>query len=1015
MNTEKNDDLDIIQEIDIIRKMINPENIKEKESLLKKLNELEKIHSNPKNPIDLTKSAIISYICKYNPLNHSWNDKNIRQLGIKLVENYNSENIIDKCLNDIKSSFQKPSPFRAMISFNSNIFINNKSDNSLELYFKLLILNKDIQNIIKGINNVLNIRNEIIENQLKKLNFNNPYAIIFLRDLINELILKDKNIDGQNILENIKKNINNYTFFCPKCSEILYFSKNINIILLFCINKHYYQTNDIINLKNYIDINRKCQTCGKNIEIYEINYKCIQCKYFFCESCGKNHNKQNINHLLFDFYDVGYYCEKHYEKFSSYCAKCKKNLCKICLMYHFHQINPMNIYKIDKEKLEINKNKDLNNIKEIDSYIISRLSLIFSFMEDFSYTNLSIQLELWFNEEKNRKDIVGKYNFYFNKFFDKEFQNYYKKLIGNVMIGKEEAFNNLQAIQKEYEDLKIGSDISFNIFEKNAIRNNIKRDNKINSWIFEVKERLYQIEINNIKIMNKIKNIELKNDIKNLLNNISLIKIKIHSLFYTTNLYQSYLMKIVNRHLADLLIRKLIKKYPKKFNDIQLTFKNMYDTLAISKDFLLKRNNIESLNDLKDLINFDQSFIDLEDNEKYQKIEEFIKNILDNNKITFKEEISINNEVFSVDELNFVLEVFFFIKSNGNIIAHPNISIEKSISLKETKIIFSEINDKINKMKDCNSNINNNASSKDQKESLRGNIQNEIVELILQKMKKIKNEILNDFMSSIIQEKINLVDVINCIFKNEFNNIFLVNSSFALELSLDIDNLIQNYNYQINLSNNDEINDLIEEINDSIELIEENEEEYKSFKFELNDKSYQKLKEYIKQYFKNTLKKGDYGSNQYKKKILAYFKKNLVMEPFTDSEREALILSLLLPEIIDLTKNNLNKYENAFYNLVKNDFVFQNMIKILDEIYIKIDLYIKNRIKKMDLIQETKNFIISKKDGNSNLATLDITEERVIHIIRALIEDDDGNWIKTTDKTKVSYDPVLLKYQKIME
>ena len=183
----------------------------------------------------------------------------------------------------------------------------------------------------------------------------------------------------------------------------------------------------------------------------------------------------------------------------------------------------------------------------------------------------------------------------------------------------------------------------------------------------------------------------------------------------------------------------------------------------------------------------------------------------------------------------------------------------------------------------------------------------------------------------------------------------------------------------------------------------------------MNDKSYQKLKEYIKQYFKNTLKKGDYGSNQYKKKILAYFKKNLVMEHFTDSEREALILSLLLPEIIDLTKNNLNKYENAFYNLVKNDFVFQNMIKILDEIYIKIDLNIKNRIKKMDLIQETKNFIISKKDGNSNLATLDITEERVIHIIRALIEDDDANWIKTTDKTKVSYDPVLLKYQKIME
>lgn len=66
-----------------------------------------------------------------------------------------------------------------MIEFKKPI-PENKSH--LELYFKLLLLNQNIEYIIIGIKKQLEIQNENILQHLKELDLRNPYSVLLLRD-----------------------------------------------------------------------------------------------------------------------------------------------------------------------------------------------------------------------------------------------------------------------------------------------------------------------------------------------------------------------------------------------------------------------------------------------------------------------------------------------------------------------------------------------------------------------------------------------------------------------------------------------------------------------------------------------------------------------------------------------------------------------------------------------------------------------------------------------------------------
>jgi hypothetical protein len=165
----------------------------EKEKLSKKLIKLQESIINSKIPENIVRGGIINCILNYNNSKLFFKVKKPRELVNKFIKSFALNDIIRTSLTNIDNKFIEPSPFRTMISFNKNI---SQEKQYLKFYFKILMINQNITEIIWGINNLINIKNKNIENLLKKLNFKNPYAIILIRDLLNELIIAENESDN---------------------------------------------------------------------------------------------------------------------------------------------------------------------------------------------------------------------------------------------------------------------------------------------------------------------------------------------------------------------------------------------------------------------------------------------------------------------------------------------------------------------------------------------------------------------------------------------------------------------------------------------------------------------------------------------------------------------------------------------------------------------------------------------------------------------------------------------------
>ena len=274
-----------------------------------KMNEIKEKYFQSNLKENIAKYAVINFILEYNSFKRIWNNKSHKKLGKELIKNYSNIDIIEISLQTIKDVIKDPSPFRALISFRKEI---PKEKSYLELYFKLMLLNQNIEHIITGIKNLLHIQNKTIFHKLEKLDLKNPYAMLLERDLINDLILKESDVNENNLLENAILSLNNYLFHCPQCKEILYYNHNKEALFI-CINQHLFNYNDINSFKNDIEIEILCQKCNNNIMIYEKNYICLNCKKFFCINCFDLHRKENINNVLVDIFNLGYLCNEHFE------------------------------------------------------------------------------------------------------------------------------------------------------------------------------------------------------------------------------------------------------------------------------------------------------------------------------------------------------------------------------------------------------------------------------------------------------------------------------------------------------------------------------------------------------------------------------------------------------------------------------------------------------------------------------------------------------------------------------
>ena len=195
---------------------------------------------NSKIEENVVRNAIISYILS----NYEAKDIKSKEIINNFINYFDQKQVIELSLELINNIFKKSPPFNVMIEFQENI---SKDKQYLEVFFKIMIISKNIKDIIKGIKFLFNIEIPNIENQLNKLSFDNPYSILLLRDLINKLIINKNKIEEKIILNNVITNLKKYyPFYCPKCLGILYISF-FDGCEIFCYKEKFHSVPEDIN------------------------------------------------------------------------------------------------------------------------------------------------------------------------------------------------------------------------------------------------------------------------------------------------------------------------------------------------------------------------------------------------------------------------------------------------------------------------------------------------------------------------------------------------------------------------------------------------------------------------------------------------------------------------------------------------------------------------------------------------------------------------------------------------
>ena len=235
MSENSKEENDINHFLSDINKFISSKNKNDKAKLYEKLEVAKKKLIQSTIPENLARSAIINYIINYQKINLLSKIESAKKLADDFINYFPKKDVIEISLDSLSEKFKDDS-LSLIISFGKKI---NKGKNHLEFFFKVLLLLQNINEIIEGINNQLDTKNDSIKEVLENLNFQNPYAVLLIRDLINELILKQSDIKVEDTLQNIKENIKMYyPFYCPDCLEIclvvydkkiLYFAQKKNV------------------------------------------------------------------------------------------------------------------------------------------------------------------------------------------------------------------------------------------------------------------------------------------------------------------------------------------------------------------------------------------------------------------------------------------------------------------------------------------------------------------------------------------------------------------------------------------------------------------------------------------------------------------------------------------------------------------------------------------------------------------------------------------------------------------
>ena len=302
--------------------------------------------------------------------------------------------------------------------------------------------------------------------------------------------------EKENNSEINKNNIINTTnIICPICKENTLININDYRINLFdCKNGHKMNNVCLIDFKNTqkIDISKIiCDICKINNKGNIFNneiYKCLTCGKNICPLCNINHDN---SHRMIKYELKDNICNTHYNFFTKYCNKCKKNLCMKCEKEHKEHetiylgdllpndniIGELNEFKEKKDKFNNYIKEIMNKLKDI----IESIDIYYNIMNNIVNNN---------TENKNYQQLQN----------INEFMNYKS----NILKDMEEIMEDNK--ENKFDDL-------MNIYNKIKLnRNKINCNNYIIAEI-EIKEK----DINkDVLIINSFEHYrkKLKNEVK---------------------------------------------------------------------------------------------------------------------------------------------------------------------------------------------------------------------------------------------------------------------------------------------------------------------------------------------------------------------------------------------------------------------------------------------------------------------------------------------------------------------
>ena len=213
--------------------------------------------------------------------------------------------------------------------------------------------------------------------------------------------------------------IKSQNIICPICKEnILMDIKDYKINLHDCKNNHkienilldeFEETQNIDRIQVTCDI---CKKYNKSISYNNIFYKCNSCNKNICPICKSNHDK---SHVIINYDDKFYICDKHNESYISYCETCKLNICILCDKHKDHKRILFSDILPKKEKLIIKKNrvkeyidkfnKDINVLINILNEVMNKMNTYYKINEDI--------INNYNNKLRNYETI-----YYLNQFLD---------------------------------------------------------------------------------------------------------------------------------------------------------------------------------------------------------------------------------------------------------------------------------------------------------------------------------------------------------------------------------------------------------------------------------------------------------------------------------------------------------------------------------------------------------------------------------------------------------------------